>query len=331
MSRIAVLACALLLAALPLRAQQQDMVRIMAAELHRLDSLHVLKRALEDSVAAARRPDAQPPLDTVALGPVRVIGQVQTIARDLGLIRAAWEEHAPHFRNGAGLEATLLLMDRDDARLRAMSQAPGTHALELHAHAPLALRRTGAEQMVLALLNTSVPADVRAWLGTAMIPAPETGAVIHRRLLLADHAASSRRCYAGDAHACVLALGLADPGAGYSGWYTPDDLARVTSQPGAAPPLPLGTSLRAHFLTHVIERHPQLLERMSSNTTAALAERIAAAAGVPLDSLAADWQRTVVAARHEPGADQRRTQLASLVWVAVFIAFATRSTRWRFG
>lgn len=75
----------------------------------------------------------------------------------------------------------------------------------------------------------------------------------------------------------------------------------------------------------------QAYQRLLSNPEAPMGERIAAAAGVPIDSLLVEWRQTVIAHRPAPVSLPLSGVLAGLVWIVVLGYFGTRSSRWRLG
>lgn len=62
-----------------------------------------------------------------------------------------------------------------------------------------------------------------------------------------------------------------------------------------------------------------------------LRHAVAAASGRPADEVMAEWHRRVTTARPDRDGEAREVRLGSLFWILVFLAFSTRSTRWRLG
>jgi len=69
--------------------------------------------------------------------------------------------------------------------------------------------------------------------------------------------------------------------------------------------------------------------RLLADTTAALGVRLAAAAGVPLDSLLRTWHGAVLAAAPPPTRAGTRSAWTSVLVVVALCGLALRSTRWR--
>ena len=73
----------------------------------------------------------------------------------------------------------------------------------------------------------------------------------------------------------------------------------------------------------------EALRRFFADTGLAIVPRLEAAAAMPLDSLLARWHAGVLANRPTPTSVPAGLQWFALVWTAVLVALATRSTRWR--
>lgn len=74
---------------------------------------------------------------------------------------------------------------------------------------------------------------------------------------------------------------------------------------------------------------PAALARFFADTGATIVPRLEAAAAMPIDSLLARWRDTILAHRPVPTSVPGAMQWLVIGWAGVFIAFATRSTRWR--
>jgi hypothetical protein len=70
-------------------------------------------------------------------------------------------------------------------------------------------------------------------------------------------------------------------------------------------------------------------ERLTARPEASLAERLSAAARLPVDSLLALWHSEVLAARPAVVTLSARSGWMALGWIAVLGMLALRSTRWR--
>lgn len=71
--------------------------------------------------------------------------------------------------------------------------------------------------------------------------------------------------------------------------------------------------------------------RLTARTGAPMAERLAFAAEVPVDTLLVRWRRAVLAARPRPVALDPAEAATGVFWVLAFALLGARSSRWRLG
>lgn len=103
----------------------------------------------------------------------------------------------------------------------------------------------------------------------------------------------------------------------------------VRSIPLDAVPRPLSPAVRQNFLQYVfLVGGPGAFERFASDT-GSIGDRMARTARLPLDTVVARWQNTLVHARGTSTAVDAMTVLTSLAWTCVLGALALRSSRWR--
>jgi hypothetical protein len=115
-------------------------------------------------------------------------------------------------------------------------------------------------------------------------------------------------CRRGDAAACV----------------------RLLPPPGFPPPL--SRVSRAAFAQLALERGGEGgYERLAMDTSATVADRLAAAAGMPLEQLVLEWRALALRARPHAYAGLELKLGATLFWSLVFLWLAARSTRCRAG
>lgn len=171
-------------------------------------------------------------------------------------------------------------------------------------------------------------------------------------------------CFAGDLASCARMLGLVahprDPVASYSpqerrvlarrvaGGYLPTSLqgpvrdcldqgvqgacdAVLLDRPGAVFQLvPLDQDARGLLLTMaVIQGGEGALERLVVDSGLPLADRLAAAAGIPVDSLLSRWREAVMRSRPERVAVTAGGGWVMLGWSLAFFGLALGSSRWR--
>src|SRR6266550_2257663 len=104
----------------------------------------------------------------------------------------------------------------------------------------------------------------------------------------------------------------------------------LRSLPPGALPRPLTYDARA-ALVHIALRRGgrEAYHRLVATPGAPIADRLASAAGVSVDSLVALWRSEILAARPAPVTLPPRGPWAALGWTAVFAVCALRSSRWR--
>jgi hypothetical protein len=147
-------------------------------------------------------------------------------------------------------------------------------------------------------LENAVSQALTGPLGTAAAPYEE---------LAASRAAAVRGCTGGDALACETALGLAPPA-----------------------PAALSPEARRSFLHHLLRTRADAFDRLAADPGSRnLRAALEAAAGTPLGPIVAEWRDAVLARR--PTALPASVVGTTLVWILLFVALATRSTRWRAG
>lgn len=179
--------------------------------------------------------------------------------------------------------------------------------------------------------------------------------------LVTSSFAASRACYAGADTACALALGVAgesDPGVRwFSAAERQDRIRRMTLQLDSDNPQqyeqcvkfntdaactalihllppddlfpPLGTFARQSLVTLALDvGGPDAFVRMRAAPDTRQAQ-LAAAAGMPVDSLVGLWRRRALQARTSNPSMNWGMALASLMWVATCGALSLRSSPWR--
>lgn len=210
-------------------------------------------------------------------------------------------------------------------------------------------------------------ARLRAWLPLAIVPPHDTTrerAQVYVDLVT-SHADVSRRCYAGELAACRVALAVDSVAHPLLEWWTAADRRRLVpilletyflnesnrrartndclergvdsaclellaSIPRNALPRPLGAGAQLGLLQLAIEMGGRsAYERLRADSTAPVGQRLAAAAGLPLDTLVATWRRTVISARPRRVALPWWTAFFACAWTGAFATMALRSSRWR--
>jgi hypothetical protein len=344
--------------ALPARVAAQDAATLQ----RRVDRLAVLRH---EATAARARADSmrRQRLDTVRAGHLVVL----TLPGEAPLVRQAapiaWMALDSLFGDDARHLAThpmlFWIMTRpvryvgpDAARAQAVTAADDATADDVANQ----LVRGGATAM-----RSRTDTALANWLGPLLLPpthADAERARIYVELVTAP-SATVRRCYAGNVYACRAALGLVE-GDRVTLWYDAAEwramvrratqLERVTARaaveacltgqsdaacldivhalPGTDPPL---SAEARHSLTRVAftaggrDAHGRLLRGAGRP----LDERLAAAAGLPSDTLVQRWRETILSARPKPVTLSASGGWMALGWAVVFGLLALRSSRWR--
>ncbi|MDE3052249.1 MAG: hypothetical protein KGJ70_00075 [Gemmatimonadota bacterium] len=214
-----------------------------------------------------------------------------------------------------------------------------------------------------AAIGASLGGNFAHWLGgdfpaDTATPAMWTGVRID---LVTSPFAMARACYAGADSACALALGVAGTDDPVARWFDAserrDRVRHLTYQyradhaglynacvmlgadtacaallrlmPTADVDPPLGASARQSLLTLALDLGgPDAVTRMEAAPDDRGAQ-LAAAGGIPVDSLVRVWRHDVVAARSSNPSMSWGMALTSLLWVAACGALALRSSPWR--
>ncbi len=167
--------------------------------------------------------------------------------------------------------------------------------------------------------------------------------------------ALARACLVGDMVACARALGLSHP-VDYAAWFSPEERRRllrgqewgqwrrpcvvagylpacdsVLAQEPNSVVLPLGDlDSRASLVRTVIDMGgTDALTRVHAARGAPVAERLAAGAGAPIDSVLRRWHASILAARPLPVTVRYREGAMALVWISLLLGLALGSSRWR--
>lgn len=210
------------------------------------------------------------------------------------------------------------------------------------------------------VLMRSAPAEVSAWTGGALTSSAGDLPWVARELVTRASTVV-RRCYEGDLEGCAQATGLRGGEAPWRNWFTAperrlyvermvrpsdasgsalwdgcvragmDDACMVILR-GRALPAPLTPRARSSLLSLALETGgPGAFHRLREAGGGDLSHALEAAAGVPLDTLLASWRREVLATRRSAWAGLSRSPVTLLLWILLFGALASRSTRWRLG
>jgi len=360
-----VLTAAMLLLVSNAAAAQPAPQEVMQRQRALLDSLRprlVELRELVRIEASVRRAEAEREwestvLDTLRLGPLRVIGVPVEVARRRNLLEDVWSEQQHLF---TGLEEalageTIVLTHGLPTRMRTLYRSRQHHELPLGS-LWVDRHRPATEATITRLIIKLMPDSVRRWMTNELPPYDVPDEEVYRRLTLLG-SSRAQACLAGDLKACAAVLGL--DGSDPHDLYTPVELARIAARrstaavedaqidvcrdgdlsacravleryhavaPGA------GGRAHVHFLGYAMAAaEPGMFARLRHERTGTIGERIERAAGVPLTVLLEGWHAAALATPPDSDRHGGRTRFAAVLWVAILATLAGRSTRWRIG
>ena len=214
----------------------------------------------------------------------------------------------------------------------------------------------------IASMRALMDRDLQAWIGnygtSARRPSSFTATFEE---LATTPSPLGRRCLVGDVAACTQALAMREPDDALWRWYEADyrrafvRSKRWALRPGA-PELydacrngsdhacdavlrsasrvvvepPVRSASRHSFVAVALELGgPDAFARLLDGAGRPLDERLSAAAGVPIDSVAAAWQARVAGAAPQRAGFPATTAASALMWILFFAFLSSRSTRWR--
>ncbi len=354
------LALAALLAAGPVRGQDQGVLRTRIARLE-----HLLKGA----AAAAARADSlarrgAPPHDTVSVGALRIVAPAGLGPETRAGIATTWSLIDSAFGTAAGVlvkRPFILVLSPDRSGL-VRASGTATPVLTTGTAADVEQRLLWAASMAIAAQNDSA---LTTWLQGVLVPnrhPTQERRGVYIGLVTAPSPAG-RRCYRGDLHACRSALGLVPAADALEDWYDPlrrrslvreletldevradprlfsacvQDLSDVACVavlrrvPPAAFPPPLPSAARYSVLRTAVELGGrQAYARLVAGAGETMEARLTSASGVSGDSLMRAWRAAVFDARPEPVTVEPRAGWVALAWGLAFALLSLRSTRWR--
>lgn len=216
--------------------------------------------------------------------------------------------------------------------------------------------RVGVASAAIEALNAQYDSLLTPW-GAVSLPLSEPPNLRERVYvhLVTSPYRLARSCQIADMQACARAIGVEQP-LDFAGWFQPGERRRLVGKDSwiplhrsckeagympacdsvlkAAPGqvlLPLGDAdTRASLLLTMFDvGGTQALARLHAARGSSLQDRLAAGAGVSVDSLLRRWHGSILAARPLPVTVRYRDGATALLWFVVLIALALGSTRWR--
>ncbi|HEY6808769.1 MAG TPA: hypothetical protein VI160_08265 [Gemmatimonadales bacterium] len=363
--RAALLLAAALAAGPALRAQTISELR---ARIPRLEAAQALAVAAQHRLDSARSASRQATLDTIRQAGLTVLTIPRDAALAREALAEAWPELERSYGTHAAELARKdfhLIVSRGADQPTGVPRGPVVPvivATDADGHDASRRLTLSAGQV----MSNGADSALRAWVPTIYPLDPQFDALRRRDAyeeLVTSPWLAVRRCFTGDIGRCRQAFGLtggADPA---SEWYEPEDRARLVIQRSAGGETagqtalrkscaeahhdadcllllravagtrldpPLSTMARGSLVATALELGgPGAYDRLLANPRAPLPDRLAAAAGVPADSVIAAWRARVTAVAPSSARVPARSAWAAFGWAVVFGVLALRSSRWR--
>jgi hypothetical protein len=350
-------------------AHAQSVARVTAEQrataLARIDSLlPVFEQAQAEVKARHAREREQElregKLDTVPVGPLLIVGHGLPFKRSIWIARRKWREYEPLLGSGATrLRGSVLLVFGESHynTMREFARNRPRHYEVIWISELEPEWQAGAVYRAMdAAVYDLLPPSLRDWVGKAS-SSPESPHTRAYRSLLISNSIGAKRCMQRQIDACAAILGLADPGPGWSLWYSAEELRerarwlrlsldgwrahqcierRVFDDCVAAfsdsvrPPLPVDEEARASLLHFTLSSSPGAFDRLVADSTVDVVTALEQAGG-SLDTTIERWQSEVARSFPNAYAGFGRSLLVVLFWCALLLTLAMRSTRWRLG
>lgn len=357
--------CALLLLmaapAAPASAQQteEELVR----HLHAIAPL-VAPAEAEARAARARRDAALltreiAHIDTFTVGPLSILTPSDDRRTAEAFFRDVWEqEYAPIMADSPAFQRTTFTFQWAP-KLGAIPVDGPVRRVEIVGWRSASAVREGVRNAISAALDEDRTPPITVWAQSSVrAPAKSRPAMIFREMVLSP-ARANRACLEGDARACWSALGLDVDDTPLDEWYTPEERRALAAARGTVRRDALTLRFacvdghdtascdaflkRWGMVTPIQTMSPRgamvwlalqaggagAWDRLRAAGSLSPGDALRLASGQSTDELASLWRRWMI-----EGAPARRAALdpyflVTLLWIAVFAAFAMRSTRWR--
>lgn len=322
--------------------QAQEPAAALQRMEERLDSME-RARALRDSLAY--RADHS---DTVVAGGLRIATSPHLRPLALAAGAEAWQSLVTRFGRPATVPGAFPVTTFGTTR-SSVPERPRVRELAR------GFERSGA-QWIWQTQGAAVLGWLRGSVPTGTISPADVGDIAAE--LLRTPARPNRTCYAGEVTACAAALGIHVGPDTLDEWFEPatwprlagmvygelNGLDRVARQrcmdhgdlaacrsiltPARVLP-PVGAIGRQYLVQLALESGgASAFERLTADTGVTLEHRLAAAAGMPIDTLLELWSTGLRSVPRGPAAPGREL-LLGLAWSGVLLAMALRGSRWR--
>lgn len=360
---------AAMIASLLLGATGTGQAQTVAEFRQRLDALSRLSRRISDTLAVMRRsPVRALPVDTIRIGALVVVAAHSVSDHARPGVDSAWSMLSRLYGARAGAvertPITLQYADQKEGELPADEFREPPVWIPRHASVNEVAARilAGASPAIYR----SVDPQLQEWVPHPYAFTIRGSTSIRDSIpsgLFAELATSpwrsTRECFDGRLDACRRALGISgkDPvldwfdaadrrhyaenhlkslpasQSRYATCRSGDDAACIALMrlaPRPRPEPPLGVTTRLLLLALALDAGGRsAFDRLLDRPTDPLDARLAAAAGMPVDSLIGRWRARVIAAHPKTVAADERAAWGAVAWGVLFALMALRSTRWR--
>jgi len=347
------------IAALFLGASGTAQAQTAAEFRQRLEALSRSSRQISETLATLNSSRA-PLVDTIRTGGLLVVAARSVSGRARAGVDSAWERLARTYGTRANAAAgTPIVLQYED---QVEGELPFDQAKGIGVPIPIS---AGVDLVADRIVTGASPTIYRTADQRLQDWAPHPNPSIleaNTVALYAELATSpwraARECFTGRLDGCRRALGISgeDP---VLDWFDATDrrhyvleylkylpasesrlaactgnddaacIALMRLAPHVAAP-PLGATTRALLLALALDAGGRnAFDRLLDNTAQPLEVRLAAAAGIPVDSLIGRWRSRVLAIRPKTVAADERAAWGAVVWSVFFALAALRSTRWR--
>lgn len=320
----------------------QEPAAVLRRMEERLDSMQ-RARALRDSLAY--RADHS---DTVLAGGLRIATSAHLRPLALAAGEEAWQNLVTRFGPAATVRGAFPVTTFGTTR-SSVPERPRVRELAR------GFERSGA-QWIWQTQGAAVLGWLRGRVPTGTISPADVGDLAAE--LLRTPARPNRACYSGKANSCATALGIHVGPDTLEEWFEPgtwprlagmvsgelNGLERVARQrcidQGDLPACrsiltpvrvlpPVGAIGRQYLVQLALESGgTSAFDRLTADTGVTIEHRLAAAAGVPIDTLLERWSAGLRAVPRGPAAPGREL-LLGVAWSGVLLAMALRGSRWR--
>lgn len=371
MSRVAhrlaclLLALATFLATAPVGAQQVDEQTLEARidsllPLYR-DAVH-LWREVQDSVAAAQAREERTPVDTIRVGPIRVVAHPDEVRDARAIMEDAWSTFSDMVVHSPIMDRAVVGFAWRDKSDDMVLEQPYKKVEAPRWQTRAFMNRQAVTALGSLLTEDFTDSPLGRW-SSGPVREPLVPSNIYRELVLTPSKAN-QACLSGEAHACWNALGLGLATDSLDVWWSPAQRKAVVLRRGSfswdssdrkelyrrcgqndqaacdsifrsfgpAVIQPLETEPRVSLIWLALVRggpgsYDRLLAASGEGPEAALTR----ASGMSADDLAAAWLEWVRGKRPVAYAGTGRVVLVVAGWFLILGWLATRSTRWRLG